>query len=163
MFARRPARRAALSSAAAILLTIPSSPASAAQAALEMPVVFGVPVDFVLFGLTLLGVALFHRHTLRVALAGLAVITLYKLGFTGFKEGAGLPGLAQHMLHEWVILTNLLGLLLGFALLSNHFEKSRIPAVLPRFLPDDWKGAFVLLVMIFVLSKIGRASCRERV
>jgi Na+/H+ antiporter NhaD/arsenite permease-like protein len=24
--------------------------------------------------------------------------------------------------------------------------------VLPRFLPDDWKGAFVLLVMIFVLS-----------
>jgi Na+/H+ antiporter NhaD/arsenite permease-like protein len=56
------------------------------------------------------------------------------------------------MLHEWVILTNLLGLLLGFALLSNHFEKSHIPAVLPRYLPDDWKGAFVLLAMIFVLS-----------
>ena len=27
-----------------------------------------------------------------------------------------------------------------------------MPAVLPRFLPDDWKGAFVLLVMVFVLS-----------
>ena len=120
--------------------------------AVEAPAVFGVPVDFILFGLTLLGVALFHRHTLQVALAGLAVITLYKLGFTGFKTGAGLSGLGRHMLHEWVILTNLLGLLLGFALLSNHFEKSRIPAVLPRFLPDDWKGAFVLLVMIFVLS-----------
>jgi Na+/H+ antiporter NhaD/arsenite permease-like protein len=51
-----------------------------------------------------------------------------------------------------VILTNLLGLLVGFALLSNHFEKSHVPQVLPRFLPDDWKGAFVLLVMIFVLS-----------
>jgi Na+/H+ antiporter NhaD/arsenite permease-like protein len=112
----------------------------------------GVPIDFVLFGLTLAGVALFHHHTLPVALIGLGVIVLYKLGFAGFKTGPGLGGLGQHLLHEWVILTNLLGLLLGFALLSNHFEESRIPAVLPKFLPDDWKGGFVLLIMIFVLS-----------
>ena len=46
----------------------------------------------------------------------------------------------MHLVHEWVILSNLL--LLGFALLSNHFEESRIPAILPRFLPDDWKGGF---------------------
>ena len=144
------ARRSAASCAAAGVLAAVSNPALAAGG--EGPALFGIPVDFILFGLTLLGVALFHRHTLQVALTGLAVITLYKLGFTGFKTGAGLAGLAQHMLHEWVILTNLLGLLLGFALLSNHFEKSHIPAVLPRFLPDDWKGAFVLLVMIFVLS-----------
>jgi Na+/H+ antiporter NhaD/arsenite permease-like protein len=111
-----------------------------------------IPVEFLLFGLTLAGVALFHRYTLQVALAGLAAITLYKLAFTGFKTGPGFAGFGVHLLHEWVILANLLGLLLGFALLSNHFEKSRIPAVLPRFLPDDWKGAFVLLVMIFVLS-----------
>ena len=115
-------------------------------------VALGVPIEFVLFGLTLAGVALFHHHTLPVAVIGLTAIVLYKLGFTGFKTGPGLPGLGQHMLHEWVILTNLLGLLLGFALLSNHFEESRVPAVLPRYLPDDWKGAFVLLVMIFVLS-----------
>src|SRR5258708_17421318 len=56
------------------------------------------------------------------------------------------------MQHEWVILTNLLCLLLGFALLSRHFEKTRVPAVLPRFLPHDWKGAFIMLVMVFVLS-----------
>jgi Na+/H+ antiporter NhaD/arsenite permease-like protein len=112
----------------------------------------GVPIDFILFGLTLAGVALFHHHTLQVALIGLAVILLYKLGFTGFKTGAGLTGLALHMQHEWVILTNLLGLLLGFALLSDHFERSHIPAELPRLLPDDWKGALILLVMIFVLS-----------
>jgi len=115
-------------------------------------IALGVPVDFVLFGLTLAGVALFHHHTLQVALTGLAVIVLYKLGFAGFKTGPGLGGLAVHLAHEWVILTNLLGLLLGFALLSNHFEESKVPAVLPRFLPDDWKGAFVLLLMIFVLS-----------
>src|SRR5713226_6908042 len=112
----------------------------------------GVPVDFVLFGLTLAGVALFHHHTFQVALIGLGVIVLYKLGFTGFKTGPGLGGLALHLAHEWVILTNLLGLLLGFALLSNHFEASKVPAVLPRFLPDDWKGALALLFMIFVLS-----------
>ena len=111
-----------------------------------------IPIEFLLFGLTLAGVALFHHRTLQVALTGLAVITLYKLGFAGFKTGPGLAGLGVHLLHEWVILTNLLGLLLGFALLSNHFEKSKIPAVLPHWLPDDWKGAFVLLVMIFVLS-----------
>jgi Na+/H+ antiporter NhaD/arsenite permease-like protein len=112
----------------------------------------GVPVDFILFGLTLVGVALFHRHVLAVALAGLAVIVVYKLVFTGFKTGAGVAGLAAHMAHEWIILTNLLGLLLGFALLSNHFERSKVPEVLPHFLPDDWKGGFLLLVIVFVLS-----------
>jgi len=111
-----------------------------------------VPIDFVLFALTLLGVALFHRYTLQVALTGLAVIVLYKLAFTGFKTGPGLGGLGLHMAHEWVILTNLLGLLLGFALLSNHFEKSHVPNVLPHYLPDDWKGGFMLLVIVFVLS-----------
>jgi Na+/H+ antiporter NhaD/arsenite permease-like protein len=113
---------------------------------------FGIPVDFILFALTLLGVALFHRHTLWVALAGLAVIALYKTFFAGFKTGAGLGGLGMHMAHEWVILSNLFGLLLGFALLSNHFERSKVPQVLPHYLPDDWKGGFLLLVMVFVLS-----------
>jgi Na+/H+ antiporter NhaD/arsenite permease-like protein len=112
----------------------------------------GVPVDFVLFGVTLSAVALFHHHTLQVALIGLAVIALYKLGFTGFKSGPGLAGLGVHMVHEWIILTNLLGLLLGFALLSNHFERSKVPEVLPHYLPDDWKGGFLLLAMVFVLS-----------
>src|ERR671914_1008357 len=112
----------------------------------------GVPIEFVLFGLTLVGVALFHHHVLQVALTGRAVIALYKLAFTGFKTGPGMGGLALHMAHEWVILANLLGLLLGFALLSNHFERSKVPEVLPHFLPDDWKGGFVLLAMVFVLS-----------
>ncbi len=138
----------------AFALAAVSFPALAVQAAAatEGPALLGIPVDFILFALTLIGVAVFHRHTLQVALTGLAVIVLYKLGFTGYKHGPGLAGFAAHMQHEWVILTNLLCLLLGFALLSNHFEKSHVPEVLPRFLPDDWKGAFVLLVMIFVLS-----------
>jgi Na+/H+ antiporter NhaD/arsenite permease-like protein len=128
-----------------------SLPALAAASA-EGPAVGGVPVDFVLFALTLVGVALFHHHTLKVALTGLAVITLYKVLFSPFHEGAGVAGLVAHLGHEWVLLTNLLGLLLGFALLSKHFEASEVPAWLPKLLPDDWKGGFVLLVMIFVLS-----------
>jgi Na+/H+ antiporter NhaD/arsenite permease-like protein len=135
--------------AAALPLAIYSGVAAAAS---EPPAVFGIPVDFILFALTLLGVALFHHHTLRVALTGLTVITLYKIVFTGFKTGPGIAGFFWHLGHEWVILANLLGLLLGFAILAKHFEESRVPAVLPRFLPDDWKGGFVLLVMIFVLS-----------
>jgi len=132
----------------AVLVALPAL----AHAAGESPALFGIPIDFILFACTLLGVALFHHHTLRVALIGLATIVTYKLIFTGFKTGAGLAGFGLHMAHEWVILTNLLGLLLGFAILSKHFEESRIPAWLPKFLPDDWKGGFVLLVMIFVLS-----------
>ena len=120
--------------------------------ALHPILVLGIPLDFVLFGLTLLGVALFHHHTLQVALTGLAVITIYKLGFTGFKEGDGLPGLFDHVRHEAVILSNLFLLLMGFALLSRHFEKSRVPDEMPRFLPDDWKGGFVLLVIVAVIS-----------
>ena len=111
-----------------------------------------IPVEFILFALTLLGVAIFHRHSLPVALAGLAAIVIYKLAFTGFKTGAGVAGLVSHLGHEWVILTNLLCLLVGFALLSRHFEKSEVPGVLPRFLPNDWKGAFVLLAMVWILS-----------
>jgi Na+/H+ antiporter NhaD/arsenite permease-like protein len=117
------------------------------------PVMLGpIPVDFILFALILLGIALFHRYTLQVALSGLAVVTLYKLAFTGFAQGPGLAGLAGLLAHEWVILANLFGLLMGFALLSKHFEDSHVPTALPKILPDDWKGGFYLLVMVFVLS-----------
>jgi Na+/H+ antiporter NhaD/arsenite permease-like protein len=130
------------------------APAAAAPAAGTATVIyfFGIPVDFILFALTLLGVALFHHHTLRVALTGLAVIVLYKFVFTGFNTGPGLGGLALHLQHEWVILANLFLLLMGFAILSRHFERSRIPDEMPAYLPDDWKGGFVLLVIIAVLS-----------
>jgi Na+/H+ antiporter NhaD/arsenite permease-like protein len=119
---------------------------------IEPILLLGIPVDFILFALTLLGVALFHRHTLPVALTGLAAIAIYKVAFTGFKFGVGLGGLGQHMAHEWVILANLFLLLMGFALLSRHFEESRIPDEMPALLPDDWKGGVVLLVLVFVLS-----------
>ncbi len=125
---------------------------SFAQAADTLPMVGGIPVDFILFALTLLGVALFHNATLYVALTGLATISLYKIIFTGFKTGLGIAGFFGHLGHEWVTLANLFCLLTGFALLARHFEKSHVPVILPKFLPNDWKGGFVLLVMVFVIS-----------
>jgi Na+/H+ antiporter NhaD/arsenite permease-like protein len=116
------------------------------------PALFGIPVDFLLFGLTLVGVALFHHKTLQVALSGLGVISIYKILVTGFPTGPGVGGFLGHLEHEWVIVTNLFLLLVGFALLADHFERSELPQVLPRFLPDDWKGAFALLAVVFVLS-----------
>ena len=118
----------------------------------EPVLLFGISFDVVLFALTLLGIALFHRHTLPIALAGLAVITAYKLIFTGFKDGAGLVGLGLHLGHEFSLLSNLFLLLMGFALLSRHFEESAIPDEMPALLPDDWKGGVVLLASVFVLS-----------
>jgi len=111
-----------------------------------------IPAEFLIFGLTLSGVALFHRHTLGVALTGLVAITAYKVLFADFSGTPGLHGLEIHLLDEWVIVTNLFALLVGFALLAGHFEKSHVPAMLPHLLPDDWTGALVLLLLVFVLS-----------
>lgn len=111
-----------------------------------------IPVEFLLFGLTLLAVALFHRHALHAALAGLAAVTAWKTLIAGFREGPGLAGLLSHLGHEWVVLANLFGLLVGFGLLARHFELTHLPLALPRILPDDWKGGLALLALVFVLS-----------
>jgi Na+/H+ antiporter NhaD/arsenite permease-like protein len=117
-----------------------------------LPSIGPVPIEFILFAIVLAGVALAHHHTMRIALGGAIVIALYKVVFSPFKTGAGVAGFAVHLQHEWVILVNLLLLLLGFALLADLFEKSAVPAALPSVLPDDWKGCFVLLAAVFVLS-----------
>jgi Na+/H+ antiporter NhaD/arsenite permease-like protein len=121
-----------------------------------------VRIEFIIFGLILLGVALFHKYTFRVAVTGLIVLLTFKLIFDpGFHLGEHLFGttpLGEQLMNkelregEWGILLNLLGLLLGFALLSKIFEESRVPELLPRYLPNDWKGPFILLLFVFILS-----------
>jgi hypothetical protein len=145
-----------LLAAAVTTLIASAGPASAAAAAATTAVtpvfVLGIPVDFILFALTLIGVAVFHHKTLEVALTGLATIVIYKLLFTGFKFGTGFAGLGLHMQHEAVILANLFLLLMGFAILSRHFENSRVPDAMPSLLPDGWQGGLALLAIVFVLS-----------
>ncbi|MBK5284746.1 MAG: citrate transporter, partial [Bacteroidia bacterium] len=123
-----------------------------AESANSIPSIGPIRVEFILFGLTLLGVALFHHYTMRVALFGLAAILIFKFIFDSDFN------LAKHILGsetsegEWRILLNLLGLLFGFAILARLFEDSHVPKILPHYLPDDWKGGFVLLILIAILS-----------
>ncbi|MBA4176415.1 MAG: citrate transporter [Leptothrix sp. (in: Bacteria)] len=108
-------------------------------------------MEFLFFAAVLAGVAIFHTHALRIAMGGAVLIALYKILWSPFKVGAGVSGLLTHLGHEWVLLSNLL-LLLGFALLADRFEKSEVPALLPRFLPGGWQGGFVLLALVWALS-----------
>jgi len=111
-----------------------------------------LPAEFLIFGVTLAGVALLHRRALPIAAAGLAAVIAYEWLFAIFPAGPGLMGLAAHLAHEWVLLANLFLLLVGFALLAAQFEQSGLPRALPRILADDWTGGLVLLAIVFVLS-----------
>ncbi len=126
--------------------------ARAAELGFSGPRIGPVPLEFVFFAAVLAGVALLQAHTLRVAACGAAGIALYKVLCSPFRAGAGVAGLLGHLGQEWVVLVNLLLLLLGFALLADLFEKSELPALLPRVLPAGWQGCFVLLVLVFVIS-----------
>ena len=118
----------------------------------SIPSIFGIRLEFIIFALTLVGVALFHHKTMYVALTGLAVILIFKFIFDpNFHFVAHIIG-NEHHEGEWRTLLNLLGLLFGFGILAKTFEESKFPDLLPKFLPDDWKGGFVLLILIFVLS-----------
>jgi Na+/H+ antiporter NhaD/arsenite permease-like protein len=127
-----------------------------------VPSIGPIRVEFIIFGLILLGVALFHKQTFWVAVIGLTVLLAFKFifdpafhlgehmfGTTPFGEQIMDKELRQG---EWGIILNLLGLLLGFAILSKIFEESGVPGALPKFLPNDWKGPALLLVFIFILS-----------
>lgn len=116
------------------------------------PTMSGVPLEFVLFGLMLLGVALFHRRALPISLAGLILILAYEAFVTAFPTGRGMGALMLHAEHEWIPITNLLLLLIGFEVLANQFERSNISDHLPHLLPDDWTGGVALLGIVFVLS-----------
>ncbi len=128
----------------------------------EMPSIGPVRVEFIIFGLILLGVALFHKQTFWVAVIGLTVLLAFKLivdpGFNLLEHFFGTTPMGEQIMDkdlrqgEWGIILNLLGLLLGFAVLSKIFEESGVPDVLPKYLPDDWKGPFLLLIFVFILS-----------
>lgn len=136
-----------------ILLTLLLIPVSQSLLAAnnQMPYILGIRIEFILFGLTLIGVAIFHHKTMYVALTGLVVILTVKYIFTDFSLMEHIVGSPGHE-GEWRILLNLLGLLFGFAILAEHFKESRFPDILPNYLPDGWKGGLALLFIIFILS-----------
>jgi len=107
--------------------------------------------DYLLFGLfaaTLLGIARFHKYAVQIALAGLVSVLLVRL--------ATPMDIVEHFSwhHEGRELLNLAGLLLGFAVLADYFERSHMPEKLAELLPAGKKGAFLLLILVAVLSAL---------
>lgn len=105
-------------------------------------------LPWLIFGAAIVGVGMFHEKAFNFAVAGGLLGSLWMIGSNGLSAYGG------HWGHEWVTIVNLLLLLLGFALLSDHFEKSKLPEKLPKWLPNGWTGGFVLLALVFCLSAI---------
>ena len=103
-------------------------PANLLAAGGEVPSIGPVRVEFIIFGLVLLGVAMFHKQTFWVAVIGLTVLMTFKLlfdpGFHLLEHFFGTTPIGEQIMNkelrqgEWGIILNLLGLLLGFSVLS---------------------------------------------
>ncbi len=143
-----------------VMLLFPMS--TFAFTSLSVPHIAGIRFEFIIFALTLVGVAVFHHKTMQVALIGLLSVVLFKLFFDTdysfmhhlFGENSFISQIVDKHTRqgEWTILLNLFALLLGFAVLAKYFEDSGVPEWLPKILPDDWKGGLILLIIVFVMS-----------
>ncbi|MGC4098613.1 MAG: hypothetical protein QM706_15990 [Nitrospira sp.] len=102
-------------------------------------------IEFIIFGVLVLGIAVFHHRTFEVAAVGTVILFLYKVLATDFH-------ILDHLAHESRLLLNLFGLLLGFVILSRHFEASQLPEWLPQYLPKDWTGGLALLAIVAIIS-----------
>ena len=97
-------------------------------------------MEFVIFSLTLIGVPLFHRHALAVAIAGLILTILARVVSTPTGIDSEAHEIIAHLASEWVTFASLLPLLLGFAVLANQFEHSNLPEAIPSRLPHGLAG-----------------------
>jgi len=120
---------------------------TAADTSAGGPALAGVPVVFLLFVATLAGVLIFHRRAWAVALAGLALIAIVRVAFSRFDASA-------HVAAETPKLLNLVGLLVGFGVLAEHFDASHAGAWLARRLPAGRAGAFALVSFVWLLSAV---------
>ncbi len=77
---------------AAVGIALSAAPAMAVAAggSFAGPTIAGVPVEFILFAATLAGVALFHRHTMPIAVGGATIVAIYKIVFSPFRDRGGL-------------------------------------------------------------------------
>jgi len=145
-----------------LLILLLMVPLMASASAGKVPSIGPVRVEFIIFGLILFGVALLHKQTFWVAVTGLTVLLIFKFvfdpGFHFMEHVFGQNSMHEQLMNkdlrqgEWGIILNLLGLLLGFAILAKIFEESGVPEALPKFLPNDWRGPFILLVFVCFIS-----------
>ena len=115
----------------------------------DVPAVAGIPADFILFAVVPVTIALTHHRAMRVVVVGLAVIALWKLVFSPSPASQSLRVISPA---NGCSSPTCLPCWSASRCSARHFDKSRIPLILPRVMPDDWKGGLVLLAMVFVLS-----------
>lgn len=109
----------------------------------------GIPIIPIIIFVTMLGSLLkLHHWNLEVALIGFAALLVYTI-YSG--TGAGVH-LGQHMIHEVPGLANLAFMISGFAVLAKTFENSNAGDAMPRWLPDDWRGGAMIIMMVMFLS-----------
>jgi len=101
--------------------------------------------EWIIFVATLVCVALFHKRVLPIAASGLAITLIYKLII-------GTGDVGTILIHEAPLLLNLTGLLLGFEVLAIYMTQTKIAQIIPKYLPDDWKGPFFLLAITCFLA-----------
>ena len=87
----------------------------------SIPSIGGIRFEFILFALTLVSVALFHKQTFWVAIIGLSVILIFKFIFDSefnlFHHFFGENSFTQQLIHkdlrqgEWSTILNLCGYL----------------------------------------------------
>ncbi len=128
-----------------------------AQEIFTKTALYGVRYEMIIFGLMLAGVAVFYTKTRQVAITGLVLLCLFKYEFTeGFSIldrlfGQTLSdGTVTH--GSWRTYFNLILMLPGFAILADIFEHSKVPSLIPRYLPSNMASGIVLLFFVFILS-----------
>jgi hypothetical protein len=107
-----------------LMLLIFAVPAVASAASGKVPSIGPVRLEFIIFGLILLGVALFHKQTFWVAVIGLTILLTFKLifdpGFHLLQHIFGETPIGEQLMDkglrqgEWGIILNLLGLLRSY-------------------------------------------------
>jgi hypothetical protein len=150
-----------LSKRSIFLVLFPLIPLVTSASDAKVPTIGPIRVEFIMFGLILLGVALLHKETFKVAVIGLSVLIIFKLvfdpGFNFLEHLFGQTSMHDQLLNknlrqgELGIILNLLGLLLGFSNLAKIFEESGIPEALPKYLPNDWHVAVAYVIGFTIL------------
>lgn len=110
-----------------------------------------IPTEFILFGITLAGIAFFHKKSTHIALGGMIIVLLYAKFVNQVDLTNHFIGTESHE-GEWRVLLNLFGLLTGFSLLAAYFEQSELPQFISTKLSLQWYGHLNLLVLVFILS-----------
>ena len=113
----------------------------------------GIPVEFVLFAVTLLGVAVLHSRALEVAATGLAAV----IELTSSRRGVSTAWPGWRGSWRTSATSGRCSPTCACCCWASHCcggtsRRATCRGRLPDLLPDDWRGAFLLLVLVFVLS-----------